>query len=76
MSAKLPRDVTGERFIRSAQKVGFVVERHGKHQVLVRAADRRIVVVPLHGSHRIGPGLLRKLIRQAGLTVDEFVKLL
>ncbi len=76
MSAKLPRDVTGERFIRAARKVGFLVERHGKHAVLVRDTDRRIVPVPVHGSHRIGPGLLGQLIRQIGLTVEEFVRLL
>jgi predicted RNA binding protein YcfA (HicA-like mRNA interferase family) len=32
--------------------------------------------VPMHGSARIGPGLLRKLIRQIDLSVEEFVQLL
>jgi predicted RNA binding protein YcfA (HicA-like mRNA interferase family) len=76
VSPKLPRDVTGARFIRAAQKAGFVVERHGKHEVLVRESDRRRLPVPVHGSTRIGPGLLRKLISQLGLSVEDFVKLL
>ncbi|MEK6606302.1 MAG: type II toxin-antitoxin system HicA family toxin [Myxococcota bacterium] len=76
LSAKLPRDVTGERFIRAAERAGFVVERHGKHPVLVRESDRRTVPVPVHGSKRIGPGLLRKLLRQTGLTVEQFSELL
>lgn len=76
MSPKLPRDVTGARFIRAAQRAGFVEERHGKHAVLVRASDRRRVAVPVHGSARIGPGLLRKLIAQLGLSVEQFLDLL
>jgi predicted RNA binding protein YcfA (HicA-like mRNA interferase family) len=57
-------------------RAGFVVERHGKHLVLVRERDRRVVPVPVHGSERIGPGLLRKLLRQAGLTLEDFLRLL
>ena len=76
LSAKLPRDVTGDRFVRVALKAGFVLERHGKYAVLMRDRDRRTVAVPMHGSARIGPGLLRKLIRQIDLSVEEFVRLL
>lgn len=50
MTRKLPRDVTGARFIRVAEKVGFTLERHGKHHVLVRDRDRRIVIVPVCNS--------------------------
>jgi len=76
VSAKVPRDVTGARFIRAAKRLGFVVERHGKHDVLVHPERRTVVPVPVHGSRRIGPGLLRKLIGQLGLSVDAFAKLL
>lgn len=57
-------------------RVGFIVERHGRHAVLVRAHDQRTVPVPVHGSKRIGPGLLRRLLRQANLTVEELRRLL
>ena len=76
MTSKLPRDVTGDRLIRAAERVGFVVERHGKHPVLVRKRDQRTVSVPVHGATRIGPGLLRKLLKQIDLTIDEFLRLL
>jgi predicted RNA binding protein YcfA (HicA-like mRNA interferase family) len=76
VSVKRPRDVTGDRFLRAAERVGFVVERHGKHPVLVRKRDRRTVPVPLHGAARIGPGLLRKLLKQIDVTIDEFLRLL
>lgn len=73
---KLPRDVTGARFLRAAGRIGFVVERHGKHEVLVRQSDRRRVPVPVHGSRALGPGLLRKLIGQLGISVEQFLDLL
>lgn len=76
MSPKLPRDVTGDRFLRAAERAGFVVERHGKHPVLVRDRDHRTVPVAVHGAARIGPGLLRKLLKQIDLSIDEFLRLL
>lgn len=76
MSRKLPRDVTGERFLRAAERAAFVVERHGKHPVLVRESDHRTVPVPVHGSARLGPGLLRKLLRETGLTVEDLLRLI
>ena len=35
-----------------------------------------MVVVPFHGGKDLKPGTLRSIIRQAGLTVDEFLDLL
>jgi predicted RNA binding protein YcfA (HicA-like mRNA interferase family) len=53
-----------------------VVERHGKHPVLVRERDGRTVPVPVHGARRIGPGLLRRLLRQTGVSAEELRRLL
>ena len=37
--------------------------------------DGRSTVVPIHPAQEIGPGLLRKIIRDAGVSVDEFMNL-
>lgn len=37
--------------------------------------DGRSTIVPIHPTQEIGPGLLRKIIRDAGVSVDEFVAL-
>jgi predicted RNA binding protein YcfA (HicA-like mRNA interferase family) len=34
------------------------------------------VTVPLHGSKDLKPGTLRSIIKQAGLSVEQFVDLL
>jgi predicted RNA binding protein YcfA (HicA-like mRNA interferase family) len=35
-----------------------------------------VIVVPVHGGEEIGRGLLSKIIKDAGLTREEFLKLL
>jgi len=35
-----------------------------------------LVSVPVHAGDVVPPGTLRNLLRQAGLTVEEFIKLL
>ena len=42
--------------------------------VLFRAQPATTLIVPDHSELRVG--LLRKLVDQAGLTVDEFIELL
>ena len=72
---KLPRGVTGAACIRALGRVGFYVDRQrGSHVVLVRAEPQGTVTVPM--KKELGPGLLRAIIRQAGLSVEEFVSLL
>ncbi len=77
MSARLPA-IGGRRAIQALHKAGFVTARiSGSHHLLTHPGDRsRTVVVPVHGSHDLKPGTLRAVIRQAGLTVEEFVALL
>ena len=46
----------------------------GGHHVLVHPNDpTRTVTVPVHGSHDLKPGTLRAIVRQARLTIEEFV---
>ena len=74
MSA-LPR-VSGREVVKALQKVGYEKDRQrGSHIVLRRTAPpHRRITVP---DHKEGArGTLRAIIRQAGLTVDEFKALL
>jgi predicted RNA binding protein YcfA (HicA-like mRNA interferase family) len=62
---------------KALDKAGFVVVgRKGSHIRLKKKAQNRtyIVIVPLHSE--IKRGTLKSILRQAGLTTGEFVKLL
>jgi predicted RNA binding protein YcfA (HicA-like mRNA interferase family) len=69
---KLPI-ISGSNCINVLQKAGFRVTRQkGSHVILRRGG--RTVVVPKH--KELDRGTLKSIIEQAGLTVDEFLKLL
>jgi predicted RNA binding protein YcfA (HicA-like mRNA interferase family) len=72
--SKLPR-ISGRECARALGKVGFYLKRQeGSHMILRREDPFAQVVVPDH--KELDRGTLRGIIRQAGLGVDEFVKLL
>jgi predicted RNA binding protein YcfA (HicA-like mRNA interferase family) len=72
--SKLPR-VSGRECAAALKKRGFQFKRqHGSHIILRRDEPFAQLVVPDHDE--LDRGTLRALIRQAGLSVDEFVQLL
>jgi predicted RNA binding protein YcfA (HicA-like mRNA interferase family) len=71
---KLPR-ISGREAVRAFQRAGWEVARQrGSHVVLTKPGSIYTLSVPLHSV--LGPGLLRDLIRKAGLSVEEFTELL
>jgi predicted RNA binding protein YcfA (HicA-like mRNA interferase family) len=77
MSGRLPA-VNARRVIRALQRHGFIVDRIvGSHHLLRHRDDpARLVTVPFHGSRDLKPGTIRSIVRQAGLTPEEFARLL
>lgn len=72
--SKLP-SVSGSECIRALGKVGFYFKRQESSHVILRRDDPFAQVsVPLHKEP--DRGTLRAIMRQAGLSVDEFVNLL
>ncbi len=72
--SKLPV-VSGAQCIKALEKAGFVVyRRRGSHVTLTRADPKAQTTVPDH--KELDRGTLRAIIRQTGLSVDEFVALL
>ena len=68
----LPR-ISGQECIKALAKAGFVmVRQHGSHIVVRRADPFAQIVVPDY--KELDRGTLRAIIRQAGLTVEEFVR--
>jgi len=62
---------SGAAAVRKLERAGWSVARQkGSHVMLTKPGYQWTLSVPLHDE--LGPGLLRKLIRQAGLTAEEF----
>jgi predicted RNA binding protein YcfA (HicA-like mRNA interferase family) len=73
--AELPV-ISGREAVRAFGKAGYEMDRQrGSHMVLRQAqSPHRRLTIPDHTE--LKKGTLRALIRQAGLSVDEFVALL
>ena len=65
---------------RSAKDIIAVLKRHGFTQVrqsgshaVFRHPNGRRATVPVHAKHDLGRGLLRQIMRDADLTVDDLL---
>jgi predicted RNA binding protein YcfA (HicA-like mRNA interferase family) len=70
--------LTAYEIIRALERGGFVVRRSkGSHHRLVHADDpRRATTVAVHGARTVSKPLVLRILKQAGLTVEEFRALL
>jgi predicted RNA binding protein YcfA (HicA-like mRNA interferase family) len=66
--------VSGREAGKAFAKLGFVDDHHSGSHVSHYSPDGRHLSIPDH--HELDRGLLRKLIRHAGITMEEFVRLL
>jgi len=67
--------LSGRKAVRAFEKLGWQIARQrGSHIIMVRAGENVTLSIPDH--KEVAKGTLRSLIRAAGITVDEFVRLL
>jgi predicted RNA binding protein YcfA (HicA-like mRNA interferase family) len=72
---KLP-PLTSQKVIRILEKKGFVLARtKGSHQIYWNELSRRQVTVPLH-TCELPIGTLLEILKQAGISRDEFIHLI
>ncbi len=64
---------SGAQAVSKFEKAGWSVSRQkGSHVMMTKLNYQWTLSIPQH--KELGPGLLRKLVRQAGLTIDSFNK--
>lgn len=67
--------LSGRKAVRALEKLGWQIARQrGSHIIMVREGENVTLSIPDH--KEVAKGTLRSLIRSAGITVDEFVRLL
>ena len=77
MTARLP-SLKALEVIRALERAGFeIVRSAGSHHRLVHQQNpTRATTVPVHKGRDLPRPILRAIIKQAGLTVEEFLDLL
>lgn len=66
-------DISSQRAVKIFSKIGFWISKAGGKHIGMTNGSRKIVI-PRHS--RLNPYTLKAIIRDAGLTDDEFKKLL
>ncbi|VVB68839.1 HicA toxin of bacterial toxin-antitoxin [uncultured archaeon] len=75
MTEKLPR-VSAADAVRVLEKAGFFLARQsGSHKIYKNAEGKR-ATVPFHSGKELHPKVLKSILRDADLTVEEFLELM
>jgi predicted RNA binding protein YcfA (HicA-like mRNA interferase family) len=75
MSEKLPR-VTATDIIRALEKAGYSLSRQsGSHKIYKNSSGRR-VTVPYHSGDTLHPKVLKSILKDADLTVEDLKHLI
>ncbi len=71
---KIP-PVPPEKMIKILKALGFVeIRQKGSHVILKK--DKKLIVVPVHKGKPLKRGLVRLIIKEAGISREKFFKLL
>lgn len=63
------------QLIKKFEKAGYIIDRQkGSHVILYHPKERKRLTIPMH-ARELPKGTLLSIIKQAGLTRDEFLKL-
>lgn len=66
------KQVSGRELARLVQKRGWQLARvNGSHHVFTLAGRRERIVIPIHGNQPLKTGLLRSLMKIAGLAESD-----
>ncbi|MEJ2740203.1 MAG: type II toxin-antitoxin system HicA family toxin [Dehalococcoidia bacterium] len=60
---------------RVLEKLGFTCIRQSGSHMIFHHSDGRWTTLPIHKGRDLGKGVLRKIIKDAGISVDEFDRL-
>lgn len=70
MTPKLPT-LNSRQVIILLKKRGFILDRQSGSHALFIHPDGRRTTVPIHGKRDLGKGLLRQIMRDADLEVED-----
>ncbi len=69
--------VTAADLIRVVKKFGFIEQKpKGSHLHLKRDSDKRRITIPVHKGRDIPKGTLTAILRDAGISIEEFLNYL
>lgn len=62
--------------VKALEQAGFEINRSRGSHIFLKHPDGRATAVPVHSGETIGPGLFHSILRDVGMTVEEFRRFL
>lgn len=75
MTLKLPV-VSGPDCIKALKKIGYIAVRQRGSHIRLKDKSGKLPPLTVPDHNELRPGLLRKILNDAGLTVEDFISLL
>lgn len=76
MTPRQPR-ISGKDVVATLRRAGFIlIYIEGSHHYLEPSEGGSLVTVPVHTNKILKPKTLKNILNQAGMTIDDFNKLL
>ena len=70
---RLPGEIDGRRFLRAMARLGWLVEStRGSHRKLVNPNRADFLIVAFHAT--LSGFVVRRILRQAGIDEDDFLR--
>ncbi len=66
------KPIKPEQLVKIVERLGFVKIRQSGSHAIYRHPDGRWTTIPLHKGKEIGVGLLRKILKDIDISVEEF----
>jgi predicted RNA binding protein YcfA (HicA-like mRNA interferase family) len=70
---RLPR-LKGKELVRLLEHRGFATVRTRGSHFFLKHKDGRVTTVPVHSGETIGPGLLRAILRDVELSIEDLLE--
>lgn len=73
--ARLPQ-LTARELVRFLEAQGFAEDRQTGSHLVLRHGERRVsVTVPIHSAADLGRGLAIRILKDAGFSVEDYLRL-
>ena len=75
MSEKWPR-VTASQIIKVLEKAGFLLARQSGSHIIYKNIEGRRATVPYHSGKTLHPKILKSILKEADLTIEDLLEFL
>jgi predicted RNA binding protein YcfA (HicA-like mRNA interferase family) len=64
-------NISGKKAVKAFEKLGYIVARKSGSHIILKHPNRPTLTIPDH--KELAPGLLRAIVSQAGVSVNDFL---